>query len=116
MLVGEARLVGEGVDDVHPSLAAPTVGPGAGDGVADATVQQPPRAALVQALVPCGVQLAGGSQRGVELLTVLHSFVVGEAVVVAGVEHLAWETVFETLLFVRGFRKLIYTIRFQSVV
>ena len=94
MLVWEARLVGEGVDDMHPGLAAPAVGPGAGDGVADAAVKQPTRAALVQALVPGGVQLAGGSQRGVELLAVLHSLLVGEAVVVAGVEHLAWETAF----------------------
>ena len=94
MLVGEARLVGEGVEDVHPGLPAPTVGPGAGDGVADAAVQQPPGTALVQPLAPGGVELAGGGQRGVELLTVLHSLLVGEAVVVAGVEHLAWETGF----------------------
>ena len=87
-------MVGVQVDGPDPQQAPPTLGPGQVDGVADAAVQQPPGTALVQPLAPGGVELAGGGQRGVELLTVLHSLLVGEAVVVAGVEHLAWETGF----------------------
>lgn len=88
MFVWESSLVGEGVDDLDSDLAASTVGPGGGDGVADAAVQQPAGAALVEALVPGSEQLAGGGQGGVELLAVLHCLLKGEAVVVTGEEDL----------------------------
>lgn len=90
MLVGEPSLVGEGVDGVDADLPASTLGPGAGDGVADAAVHQPSRPALVQALAPGGEHLGGGGQRGIELATVQHSLIVGEAVVIAGEEDLTW--------------------------
>lgn len=73
---------------MNPHLATSTVRPGGCDGVADAAVQQPAWAALVEALVPGGIQLPGGGQGGVQLLTVLHSLLIGEAVVVAGEEDL----------------------------
>jgi len=103
VLVGEACPVGEGVDDVHPGLAPAAVGPGAGDGVADAAVQQPARPALVQPLAPGGVQLTRGGQRGVEFLAVLHRLLVGEAVVVAAVEHFAWKTAVKMCWFRKHF-------------
>lgn len=91
MLVGEPCLVGEGVDGMDAHLPASTVGPGAGDGVADAAVHQPSWAALVKALAPGGVDLRSGGQGGVEFATVQHSLVVGEAVVIAGEEDLTWQ-------------------------
>lgn len=92
VLIGEPCLVWEGVDGMDPDLPASTVGPGGGDGVADAAVHQPSWAALVEALAPGGVDLCGGGQRGVEFATVQHSLVVGEAVVIAGEEDLTWPT------------------------
>lgn len=47
MLIGKTSLVGEGVDDLDPHLATPTVGPRGSDGVADTAVHQPAGAALV---------------------------------------------------------------------
>lgn len=90
MLIREPRLVGEGVDGMDTDLTPPTVGPWGSDWVADTAVHQPPWTALVEALVPGGVYLSGGGQRGVELAAVLHSLIVGEAVIVAGEEDLAW--------------------------
>ncbi|TNN79901.1 hypothetical protein EYF80_009938 [Liparis tanakae] len=94
MLIGKSRLVGECVYNLDPDLTASTVRPGSCDGVADAAVHQPARTALVKPLVPGGKQLAGSGQCGVEFLTVLHSFLVGEAVVVTGEEDLTWRKAF----------------------
>lgn len=91
MLIGEACLVGVGIDDVDPHLAASTVGSGSCDGIADTAIQQPAWAALVKSLVPSCVQLAGGGQGGVEFLAVLHGLLIGEAVIVAGEEDLTLE-------------------------
>lgn len=88
MLIREPCLVGEGVDDVNPSLAPSTMGPGGRNGVPNTTVQQPAWTALVEALVPCSKQLPSGGQGGVEFLAVLHSLLIGEAVVVTGEEDL----------------------------
>lgn len=91
MLIRKSCLVGEGIDDVDPNLTTSTVGPGGCDGVPDAAVQQPAWTALVKPLVPGSIQLSSGGQGGVEFLTVLHSFLIGEAVIVTGEEHLTWE-------------------------
>ena len=91
MLIGEAGLVGVGVDDVDPHLATTTVGPGDCDGVADTAVHQPAWTALVKSLVPGGVQMPGGGKGGVEFLAVLHSLLIGEAVIVTGEEDLTLE-------------------------
>lgn len=88
MLIRESCLVGVGVDDVNPHLAASTVGPGGCDGVTDTAVHQPAWTALVKSLVPGSVQLPGGGQGGVQVLTVLHSLLVGKAVIVTGEEDL----------------------------
>lgn len=84
MLIRKPCLVGVGVNDVDPNLTTSTVGPGGCDWVADAAVHQPARTALVKPLVPGREELPGGGQGGVEFLTVLHSFLVGEAVIVTG--------------------------------
>lgn len=94
MLIGKSRLVGECVDNLDPDLTASAVRPGGCDRVADAAVHQPARTALVKPLVPGGKQLAGRGQGGVEFLTVLHSFLIGEAVVVTGEEDLTWRKAF----------------------
>lgn len=73
------------------SLTTSTVGPGGGDWVADAAVHQPSWTALVEALAPGSVHLCSGGQRGVEVETVLHSLIIGEAVVIAGEEDLTWQ-------------------------
>lgn len=91
MLVRKSCLVGERVDDLDPDLTASTVGPGGCNGVADAAVQQPAWTALVKPLFPGRVQLSSCGQSGVEFLTVLHSLLIGEAVVVTGEEDFAWE-------------------------
>lgn len=64
MIFREARLVAEPIHRPDPGLAAPTALSGGDDGVAHASVCQPPRAAVVQALVPGGVQLSCGGQLG----------------------------------------------------
>ncbi len=91
MLIRKSCLVRVGVDDVNPNLTTSTVGPGGCDGVADTAVHQPAWTALVKALVPGSIQLPSGSQGGVEFLTVLHSLLIGEAVIVTGEEDLTWE-------------------------
>lgn len=91
MLIRKSCLVGVGVDDVDPNLTASTVGPGGRDGVADAAVHQPAWTTLIKALVPSSIQLPSGGQGGVEFLTVLHSLLIGEAVIVTGEEDLTWE-------------------------
>lgn len=90
MLIRESCLVGVSVDDLDPDLTAPTVGPGGGDGVADAAIQQPAWTTLVQTLIPGGVELPRSGQGGVQFLTMLHCFLIGEAVVVTGEEDLTW--------------------------
>lgn len=89
MFIRESCLVGEGIDDLDTDLAPATVKPGSCDGIADATVHQPAWTALIKSLIPGGIQLPWGGQRGVEFLTVLHGFLVGETVIVAGEEDLA---------------------------
>lgn len=91
VLIRKTSLVWEGMDDLDPHLAAPTVSPGGGNGVADAAVHQPAGAALVQALSPGCVQLARCSQGAVQFLTVLHCLLIGEAVVVTSEEDLTWK-------------------------
>lgn len=91
VLVRKSCLVGECVDDLDPDLTASTVGPRGCYGVADAAVQQPAWTALVKPLFPGRVQLSSCGQSGVEFLTVLHSLLIGEAVVVTGEEDFAWE-------------------------
>lgn len=86
MLIGEACLVGVGVNDVHSHLVASTVRPGGCDRVADTAVHEPAWVALVKPLIPSSIELPRSGQGGVKFLTVLHSFIVGEAVVVAGEE------------------------------
>ena len=88
MLIRKSCLVGVCVDDVDPNLTTSTVGPGGRDGVADAAVHQPAWTALVEPLLPGRIQLSSGGQGGVEFLTVLHSLLVREAVIVAGEEDL----------------------------
>lgn len=90
MLIRKPCLVGVGIDDVDPNLTTSTMGPGGCDGVADAAVHQPAWTALVKTLLPGSIQLPSGGQGGVEFLTVLHSLIVGEAVIVTGEEDLTW--------------------------
>lgn len=91
MLIREACLVGEVVDGVDPHLAPTTVGMRDGHWEADTAIHEPAGAALVQALIPGSVQLAWSGQAGVEFLTVLHSLLVREAVIVCGEEDLTWK-------------------------
>lgn len=88
MFIRESRLVGVGIDDVDPYLTSTTVGLGGPDGVAYTAVHEPSRTTFVKSLIPGSVQLAGVGQGGVELLTVLHSLLIGKTVVVAGEEDL----------------------------
>lgn len=91
MLIWEPCLVGEGVDDVDPDLTASTVGPGVCDWVPDTTVHQPAWTALVKPLIPCRIHLASSGQCSIEFLTVLHSLLIGEAIIVTGEENLTWK-------------------------
>lgn len=99
MLIWESSLVGVGVDDLDPNLTSSTVGPGGCDGVADAAVRQPAWTALVKPLFPGRIQLPSGGQGGVEFLTVLHSLLIGEAVIVTGEEDLTWGEAFTIIQF-----------------
>lgn len=92
MLIGEARLVGVGVDDVDPHLATPTVGSGSRNGIADTAVHQPAWSTLVKALAPSSIKLPSGGQGSVEILAVLHSLFIGEAIVVACEKDLTLES------------------------
>lgn len=112
MLIGEAGLVGVGVDDVDTDLSASTVGPGGCDGVADTAIHQPAWTALVKSLVPGGVELPGVGEGGVEFLAVLHSLLIGEAVVVAGEEDLTLER--ETAAFRKERHKEAFSISILS--
>lgn len=47
VLIREASLIGEGIDDLHPDLAPTAVRSGGRDRVADAAIHQPAGAALV---------------------------------------------------------------------
>lgn len=86
----EARLVAVAVDGPDPRLAASTALPGGHDGVAHAAVRQPARAAVVQALVPGGVELSGGGQLRPVAQAVGLGLREGQALVGGAVEHLAF--------------------------
>lgn len=88
--VGEARLVVVLVQGPDARRVPPAGGAGAHDGVAQAAVGQPARVAPVQALLPGGVELANGGQRGVLALTVLLGFWEGELLRLRCEEHIAW--------------------------
>jgi len=58
----EPRLVAISIDGADAGFPAATALPGDDDGVAHAAVGQPARAAVVEPVVPCRVQLGRGGQ------------------------------------------------------
>lgn len=83
------RLVDVQVHRPHAHQVAPAVGPCSGDGVADAAVGQPARAAHVHAVLPGQVQLPRGGQPRSQAAALVECFLEGELLGGGGVEDFA---------------------------
>lgn len=61
-MLGETSLVAVSIDGFNSWFSSSTALPGGDDGVPHASVRQPAWTAVVQSVVPGGVELRGGSQ------------------------------------------------------
>lgn len=88
--LGEARLVAVAIHGSDSRFAASAALSGGDDGVAHAPVRQPTGTAVVQPVVPGGVQLSGGGQLGAVTQTVSLGLPEGEALGGGAMEHLTF--------------------------
>lgn len=88
--VWKARLVGVEVDSSHAWFVPTTGRPRGDDGVSEAAICQPASIALVQAVAPGSIELAGGGQGGILGFTEGLCFLEGELLKACDEEDFPW--------------------------
>lgn len=88
--VWKAGLVGVEVDSSHAWFVPTTGRPRGDDGVSEAAICQPASIALVQAVAPGSIELAGGGQGGILGLTEGLRFLEGELLKACDEEDFPW--------------------------